>query len=168
MNDARNTLLDTHRARIEGELRVLRRLVGIADAGELFDLAGDGLCIEALHVALDALLERRRDVDLDEVGADQLTRGRAHRAIRRDRGHEDEHSVALEEMRDERDARDVQLAILARVAEALRQVGAHDVSVERLDLLAVRAQTRRDRFGQRALPGAGEAREPQHRPPFSA
>ena len=44
-----------------------RRLVGIGDAGELGDLAGPGLRVQALHVARLAVFERGRDVDLDEV-----------------------------------------------------------------------------------------------------
>jgi hypothetical protein len=43
------------------------RLVGVVEARELGDLAGAGLGVEALDVALLAHLERRRHVDLDEA-----------------------------------------------------------------------------------------------------
>src|SRR4051812_24925820 len=49
-------------AGIERQLRRYRRLVRIADPGELADLARERLLVEALRVALDALLERGRDV----------------------------------------------------------------------------------------------------------
>src|SRR6478672_3836936 len=38
--------------RVADELRVLRGLVGIGDAGEFFDLAGEGFGVETLDVAL--------------------------------------------------------------------------------------------------------------------
>ena len=54
-----------------------RLLVGIGDAGELGDLAGVGLRVEALRIAARALLERGRDVDLDERGVLLDQRARA-------------------------------------------------------------------------------------------
>ena len=50
----------------EHQLGLVGRLVGVVDAGEPGDLAGPGLGVEALGVALLALLDRRVDEDLDE------------------------------------------------------------------------------------------------------
>ena len=68
---------------LDAELGVLRLLVGVGDAGELLDLAGAGLRVEALDVARLAVLERGGDEDLDEAAVHQLrgprrgSRGRA-------------------------------------------------------------------------------------------
>ena len=50
----------------DDDLGVLGGLVGGADAGELLDLAGAGLLVEALGVALLGDLDGHVDVDLDE------------------------------------------------------------------------------------------------------
>src|ERR1700738_1494375 len=48
------------------DIRRLGRLVRAVDAGEIRDLAGHGLDIEALWIAADTLLERYVDKDLRE------------------------------------------------------------------------------------------------------
>lgn len=48
------------------DLRVLRRLVRGADAGEVLDLARAGLLVQPLGVALLGLLDGDVDEDLDE------------------------------------------------------------------------------------------------------
>ena len=153
---------EVERAGVERHLGGVGRLVGVAHAGELRDLAGERLLVEALRVAADALLERRRDVDLDEV-ADGLARRLARRLVRRDGRDEHGHAVAREQVRDEGDARDVEVAVLAREAEALREMRADEVAVEELDLAAAcarGAQLAGEGVGDRALAGAREAGEP--------
>ncbi len=59
--------------RPDGDLGVLGRLVGGADAGEVGDLAGAGLLVEPLRVALLGDLERDVGEDLDE--GDRLIAG---------------------------------------------------------------------------------------------
>src|SRR6185312_12131353 len=60
-------------AGIDDDLGALRRLVRRVDAGEVLDLAFERACIESLRVALLTDLERRVDVDLDELACiDQL------------------------------------------------------------------------------------------------
>src|SRR4051794_37935589 len=54
------------------ELRVLRRFVGVVDAGHAGDLAGARPRVEALRVAALALLQRGVDEDLEELQADGL------------------------------------------------------------------------------------------------
>src|SRR5262249_30489916 len=51
------------------EVRVLGHLVGVRDAGEFLDLAGERFRVEALDVALGTGVDRRLDVDLDEAVA---------------------------------------------------------------------------------------------------
>ena len=71
-----------------------RGLVGIVDAGEAGDLAGPRLGVEALGVALLALLDGRVDEDLDERDAVRVVRGAGPvaagpvRADERDDGHD--------------------------------------------------------------------------------
>src|SRR5690349_5828937 len=64
-------LLDTGVQRLligaDDQLRLQRLLVGGGDAGELRDLTGAGLLVEALRVATLALLQRARDVDFHEI-----------------------------------------------------------------------------------------------------
>jgi hypothetical protein len=51
---------------LDVQLGPLRRLIGARDAGEVLDLAGLRLLVEALGIALDTDLDRRVDEDLDE------------------------------------------------------------------------------------------------------
>src|SRR5438477_234502 len=53
--------------RIADHLRMERFLVGIAHAGEVGDLAGDGLAVKAFGVPLDQRVKRRPDEHLDET-----------------------------------------------------------------------------------------------------
>ncbi len=68
---------------LEPQLRRLRLLVRVGDAGELGDLAAERLLVEALHVAARALLDRGRDVHLDERRELLDQRARPCRASRR-------------------------------------------------------------------------------------
>src|SRR6266542_5468050 len=70
----RGTLFRSVQLRVEHELRVLGLLVGVGDAGELRDLSGEGLLVEALHVPARAFLDRGLHVDLDE-GPELLDHG---------------------------------------------------------------------------------------------
>ena len=74
------------RRRVQHQLGVERRLVGVVDAGEARELAGPGLGVEALRVALLALLDRRVDEDLDERQAGRLVDRRGPGRGRRGRG----------------------------------------------------------------------------------
>src|SRR5262245_28597356 len=64
--DARRLVLRRQRGRVEGQLGLERGLVRVVDAGEPLDLAGAGLLVEALGVALLARLDRRVHEHLDE------------------------------------------------------------------------------------------------------
>ena len=75
-------------SRVGDHLGVVRRLVRVVDAGELFDLARERLRVEPLHVAARALLDRRLDPDLDErplLLDDARTRLRVPRTARSQR-----------------------------------------------------------------------------------
>src|SRR5690242_18107067 len=74
---------------VEAEVRVERRLIGRVDAGEMLDLAGAGLLVEALRIALFGDRQRSVDMDLDELaGADQLASHVALGAEGRDERHQ--------------------------------------------------------------------------------
>src|SRR5688572_30450847 len=57
---------------VHDERGILRRLVRVGHAGELLDLALEGLLVEALDVALGASLDGSLDVDLEEAVTHRL------------------------------------------------------------------------------------------------
>ena len=63
--------------RVEDHVGRLRRLVGLVDAGEILDLAGERALVQALRVARDDGLERRLDENLDELARRDEIRARA-------------------------------------------------------------------------------------------
>src|SRR5215208_7560716 len=146
---------------LDGELGVLRRLVGVRDAGELLDLAGARLGVKALDVALLADLERGLGVDLDEPLAHLVPCLVADVAVGRDRSGDNRDAVAREQVGDEGDAADVGVAVLLRETEALGQVLADDVAVEYLELGSAAAELLHQLGRDRGLPRAGEAGEPE-------
>jgi len=71
------------------------------------------------------------------------------------------HVVAREQLRDVADAADVGVAVLAREAEALGEVLAHLVAVERLDRDAVARELAAQGRGKRGLARPRQTREPE-------
>src|SRR3982751_5048612 len=61
LDDEIGSLLRAHRRRVDADLRLLRLLIGAVDAGEVLELAGARLRVEALGVALLGFGERRID-----------------------------------------------------------------------------------------------------------
>src|SRR5581483_3975693 len=129
---------------------------------EVRDLAGERGAVEALRVAARALLERRRDVDLDErcMLLDERARVPPRLLVRRDRA--DDHGAAgpCDARGDPADAVDVLVAVGLREAEALREVGAHDVAVQVVDEMAALLELGLDDVCDRGLAGPRKAREP--------
>ena len=151
--------------RVERDLGIQRRLVGIADPGELLDLAAPRLGVHPLHVALLADRQRRVDEDLDElVLVHQRPHSVARRPIRGDRGAHHRPAVAHDLAGHEADAQDVGVAVLAGETQALREMSAHHVAVE-LGHLAPRLEqeNRQHRRGRR-LAGAAQPGEPDAEP----
>ena len=149
--------------RLQPQLGLERLLVRRRDAGEVLDLAGERGRVEPLRIAARALLERRRDVDLDErrVLLDEGARVAAHLLVRRDRRDDHDRAGAREPRSDPADARDVRVAVLLREAEALREMGADDVAVEVVDDEAAALELGLDVVRDRRLARAREAREPE-------
>jgi hypothetical protein len=149
---------------VDAQLRRLRHLVGIADAGELRDLAAPRLGVEALAVARLAHLQRGGDVDLDEGALllDHLAHGAAGAVVGRD-GRADGDAAVLGDLAgDEADAADVEVAVRLGEAQLAGQVLAHDVAVEQGHRAAARLhQLGVDDLGERRLAGAGQAGEEQ-------
>ena len=136
------------------------RLVGIGDAGEVGDLAGEGLRVQALHVASCALLDARRDVHLDERGdrLDELAGEPARIAVGRDG--RDDHGCpgAGQAARDPADALDVEVAVLPGEAEAPREMRADDIAVEGVDEQPATLELGREQLGDGGLAGARRGR----------
>ena len=66
LDHGHDTVVDGGLHGVERQLGVLGHLVCLVDAGESLDDACAGLLVETLDVPLLALLERRRNVDLEE------------------------------------------------------------------------------------------------------
>src|SRR5262245_45689466 len=132
-------------------------------AGEVLDLAGEGLLVEALHVTLDEDVERALDEHLDEI-PDPAAVLVPDLAEGRDGGADGHHPVPGEEMADVPDAADVGVAVLPREPQSLGQVLAHLVAVEDLDVAAPRAQDLADGPREGGLPRARETGEPDGEP----
>src|SRR5919204_1681921 len=90
------------------------RLVGVINASPATDFAAAGASVQAFCVTPLTLLQRGVDEYLDEpIGADHLADFIARRAIRADRCAYRDSAVAHDFRRDETDASDVRVAILA-------------------------------------------------------
>src|SRR6478735_7487556 len=141
-------------------------LVGRGDAGELGDLAGARLRVEALAVAALALLERRGDVDQEEGapgGLDHLPHLLAGLGERRDRRADRDPAVAGDLGGDPADAADVGLAVGLAEGEPRGQVTAYDVAVEAGHrAAALLEQQVHQRAGERRLAAPGQAGEEEH------
>ena len=103
--------------RIHDQLRLLRRLVRRVDAGEALNLAGAGLLIQTLRIALLAYRQIRLDVHFKEtpLGHD-LARDVAILAVRRDERRHGNHARLEEQLQNTRGLVQsyVQLAEVAR------------------------------------------------------
>src|SRR5918998_4425436 len=132
------------------------RLVGVGDAGELRDLAAEGLLVEALDVPVGADVERRVHEDLYKALAHVAPHLVPYLLERRDGGDDHAHAVAREKVRHEPDPQDVRVAVLAAEAEALGEVRPHDVPVEDLDLAVPHPELPLDDLRDGRLARAGQ------------
>ena len=145
LEDVVEGVVDGAAGGVDADVGVLGLLVGGGDAGELGDLAGAGLGVEALAVAALALLERRGHVDEEEGAAgvlDHLPHLLAGLVERRDRAADRDAAVAGDLGRHPADAADVGLAVGLGEGEAGREVAAYDVAVEAGQGAVARSRTR--------------------------
>ena len=142
-------------------LGALRRLVGRVDAGEILELAGLGLGIEALGVAGDAVVDRGIDEYLDELAVGD--EGAHHVALgavgRNERAQHDEPALH-HELRHFADAADVLDAVGLGEAEVAVEAVAHVVAIEQHGVMAGGEQALLDDVGDGRFAGAREAGEP--------
>src|SRR6478609_2687348 len=141
-------------------------LVGRGDAGELGDLTGAGLGVEALAVAALALLERRGDVDEEERapgGLDHLLHLLAGLGERSDRRAHRDAAVAGDLRGHPADAPDIGLAVGLAEGQSRGQVASYDVAVEAGHRApALLEQQVHQRAGERRLAAPGQAGEEEH------
>src|SRR3954447_16056652 len=151
--------------RVPSQLPVRGGLVRVVDTGEVLDLACHCPLVEALGVALCAHLEWRRDMDLDErrLLLDRCTGRAAGLLVRGDRAHDDCRASAREPRCDPADPEDVRVAVVLGEAEALREMGADDVTVEALDGAAARLELARHQRADGRLPRRREPGEPENK-----
>lgn len=154
----------------DGDLGVLGGLVGAADAGELLDLAGARLLVQALGVALLGDGDGDVDVDLDEGdgvvavgvgGGVQVARELAVGAEGRDEGGEGDGGGVGEELGDLADAPDVLVAVPLAEAQVLVQPEPHVVAVEAVGREAEVQKVLLQRGGDGGFAGRAEAGEPE-------
>src|ERR1044072_639317 len=106
--------------RVDNDLRVMRRLVWIVDAGEVFDLSLARKTIHTLHVAFFTDVERRVDEYFDKaIRTNQRTALIAGGAIRADGSAYHPATVACDVGGNETDPPDVCVAVLLRKTESL-------------------------------------------------
>src|SRR5581483_8910660 len=137
--------------------------VRVVDARKTLDLAGERLRVEPVDVTARALLERGRDVNLDErpERLDQLARALPRLAVGRDRRREHGAALARQPRGDPADPLDVRVPVLLREAETLGEVRADGVAVEVLDDEAAPVELRPDHVGDRRLARPRQAGEPE-------
>src|SRR5205807_481009 len=129
------------------------------DAGELLDLTAERLLVQALDVAACTLVDRRLDVDLDELAVllDQLTSMPARFLVRRDRADEHRGAMAGQSRGDPADSLDVRVPVLLRETEPLREVRPDDIAVQVLDLVGDGPAAGALLLVGRGRPGTGDA-----------
>ena len=67
VKDLADTVLNAHLLGVNGQIGVGGHVIGVRDAGELWDPAGASSGIEPLEIPSLALLKRGADVNEDEV-----------------------------------------------------------------------------------------------------
>src|SRR5690348_4755280 len=164
LDDQVRGFVGRHLCRVDADFGVLRLLVRAVDAGEILELAGAGLGIEALGVALLGFGERRIDKDLEELALgnhppDHVPLG----PERRDEGRQHDETRVGHEPRDLADAADVLDAVGLSEAEIAVEAVAHVVTVEQESVPSARGELLFDEIGDGRLAGARETCEPQYR-----
>lgn len=169
--DLSNALLDGVLVRLDGDLGVGRLLVGGGDAGEVLDLAGPGLLVQALGVALLGDLDGDVDEDLDKgnglvvaalgrgLGV-QLAGEVAVGAVRGNEGGDGDGGGVGEELGYLADAADVLVAVLLGEAQVLVEAEADVVAVEAVGRHAEVQQVLLEGRGHGRLARGREARQP--------
>lgn len=156
---------------LDDDLGVLGGLVGGADAGELLYLAGAGLLVEALGIALLGDGDGDVDVDLDEgqglvVGAAgagggvQLAGDLAVGLVGRDEGGQGNGAGVGEQLGDLGDAANVLVAVLFAEAQVLVEAEADVVAVEAVGGQAEVQQVLLEGGGDGRLARGAQAGEP--------
>lgn len=154
---------------LDDDLWVLGGLVGGGDAGEVLDLAGAGLLVEALGVALLGDLDGDVDVDLDEgeglvlAGAAdgvEVAGDLAVGAVGGDEGGEGDGGAVGKELGDLGDAAYVLVAVGLGEAEVLVEAEADVVAVEAVGGEPEVQEVLLEGGGDGGLARGAEAREP--------
>ena len=155
-------LLRRERDRVRNYLGVVGVLVRVVDARKMRDLARERLRVEALDVPARALFERRLDPDLDErpLFLDERPDAPSRRVVGRNRRDHDSRPVTRQPGGDPADPLDVRVSVLVREAEALREMRAHHVAVEHLDVRAAPLELRREGATDRRLAGSRKPGQP--------
>lgn len=154
----------------DGDLGLERCLVGGRDAGEVLDLAGAGLLVQAFGVTLLGDLDRDVDVDLDEgeglvaalgtAGGVQLAGDLAVGPVGADEGGQGDGGAVGEQLGDLSNAADVLVAVLLAEAQVLVQTEAHVVAVQTVRRHAQVQQVLLQRCRHRRLARRRQACEP--------
>lgn len=139
-DDRVDDLLDGLLGGVDDEVGLRWGLVRVVDAGEALNLATPRLRVDALAVHLLAVLERRSDVDEEEVATatttvldDVVTGSLAARLEGRDGSRDDGGTGAGELGGDVCDTEDVFVTVFVREAELSRQLASDGLSEQKRD-----------------------------------
>src|SRR5437588_7723917 len=134
--------------------------IGIINTSEILDFACVHELIESLDIALTADIDGTLDINLDKI-ADFSTCPFACFAVRGNGGRDTNHPIAGQQVTDKSDALDVGIAILAAETEALTQMGAHNISVQHLNVTPDFFQSLLNAFSQGAFACTGQSCKPE-------
>ncbi len=130
-------------------------LVRCGDSGEVGDLAGACLFVQALRVSSLARRQVGCDIDLVEFVACRSPRDRAIFTIRRNESRNTDDPRTGEQGRDLANSADVFSPIFVGKAEVGIETGAHVVAIEHVDLKASLEERFLERDGESGFPRAG-------------
>jgi len=95
------------------------------------------------------------------VALNQIATLLTNRLVRRNGGADGDHTVAREQIADEADAANVDIAILFTKAQPLAKIGANDVAIQNFNSIATLFELGFQQIRECALAGTGKTGEPQ-------
>src|SRR5215472_17335864 len=150
---------------MNGNLRILRTLIGRVYPGEILYLTRSSAFVKFLWVTLLANLQRRGDVHLDEfhIGAeDYLARAQAIQAIGRNKRCNHNQAGICHQFRNFRHAPDVFDPVLRRKSKVGIQTMTHIVSIQYINLHVTMKQVCLQSSCQRRLTGTRQTSQPDN------
>ena len=167
-HDLFDGFFDTGLIGADMDLRVVGRLVGCADAGEVWDAAGTRLLVEPLGVALLAYFQRRIHENLEKIVFFARRQVAGHVAVLpvgRDECAQVDQARVAKELGHFADAANILDTVFRTECEIAVQAGSHIVAVQAIGPTAHVIEPFLERYRQRGFARAGQAGKPDRKPP---